>query len=325
MNPADSAAFHLYLGARAPEGGIYHYFFDGEAFILREKTPAPLPMYACIAGDRFYSLLRAPFSDSAQSGVCAWELAPDGSLCRPSPVLPTHGECACHLYVENGHIYAANYSSGNIALLPQGLVDQHLAQADGSKAPHTHCVIPSPDGRFLLATDLGRDEITLYRRPLCPQAVYALPDGSGPRHLCFSEDGTRLYCANELASTVSVFSYTDDVLRLLGTYGGVPAGVRGANAAAALRVRNGQVLLSHRGMDCVEVFDALPDGALAHRQYIDCCGRSPRDFVLHGPWMICTNELSDSVTCFRQDAAGEYHLRQTLTLPHPLCAVVYAP
>lgn len=325
MTFTSNRTFHLYLGARAPEGGIYHYFFDGKAFVLREMTQASLPMYACIAGGRLYSLLRAPFPGSTQSGVCAWELAADGRLCCPSPVLPTYGECGCHLYVENGQIYVANYSSGNIALLPQGLVDQHTTQTDRRKAPHTHCVIPTPDRQFLLATDLGRDEITVYRRPLCPHTVYALPAGSGPRHICFSEDGTRLYCANELASTVSVFSYSAGDLKLHGTYGGVPAWVRGTNAAAALRVRNGKVLLSHRGMDCVEIFDEQPDGSLVHQQYIDCCGRSPRDFVLHGPWLICTNELSDSVTCFRQDTAGNYHLHQTLTLPHPLYAVVYEP
>lgn len=325
MNSTENLPFHLYIGARAQEGGIYHYVYDGNAFALLEKKQAPLPMYFFLRGSRLYSLLRAPFPDSPESGVCFWRLAPDGMMGQPSPVLPTYGECGCHLYVENEQIYVANYFSGNVALLPQGVIDQHVADEDGSKAPRTHCVIPSPDGQFLLATDLGRDEITIYRRPLVPVSVYTLPAGSGPRHLCFSEDGRRLYCANELTSTVSVFSYADGTLTLSGTYGGASERTRGTTAAAALRVRNGQVLLSHRGMDCIEVFDEMPDGSLAHRQYVACCGSSPRDFVLHERWMICTNELSDSVTCFRQNAAGEYCLQQTLPLPHPICACVYAP
>ena len=325
MNPTENLPFHLYIGARAQEGGIYHYLYDGNAFVLLEKTQAPLPMYFFLTGDRLYSLLRAPFLDSSESGVRSWHLAPDGMINQPSPILPTCGECGCHLYVEDERIYVANYFSGNIALVPQGMIDQHVPVEGGSKVPHTHCIIPSPDGQFLLATDLGRDEITLYHRPLVPVSVSTLPVGSGPRHLCFSEDGRRLYCANELTSTISVFSYANGALTLTGTYGGIPERVRGTTAAAALRVRNGQVLLSHRGMDCIEIFDEMPDGTLAHRQYVDCCGRSPRDFVLNGQWMICMNELSDSVTCFLQNAAGEYSLQQTLTIPHPICAAVYSP
>lgn len=323
MYPEERKPFHLYLGARAPEGGIYHYFCDGETFSLLEKVEAPLPMYFYLTGSRLYALLRAPFDDRAESGVQFWQLGENGRLCQPSAILPTCGDCACHLYVEGEHIYVANYFSGNIALLPENRLDQH--HPEHGRTPHTHCIIPSPDGQVLLSTDLGLDTITLYRRPLEPIEKVSLPDGSGPRHLCFSADGRRLYCANELSSTISVFFYENGHLTLRGTYGGVPAHVHKPNAAAALRVQDGQVFVSHRGMDCIEIFDEQPDGSLRHRQYVDCCGQSPRDFVLHGAWLICMNESSDTVSCLRKTAQGGYALRQTLPMPHPLCAAVYIP
>lgn len=72
-------------------------------------------------------------------------------------------------------------------------------------APHPHAVFPDPTGQFLLAPDLGADQIRIYSinqdtgvLTACPS--YNATKGNGPRHGVFN--GDMLYIANELSNSV---------------------------------------------------------------------------------------------------------------------------
>ena len=95
---------------------------------------------------------------------------------------------------------------------------------------HLHCVTFTPDGKFLLATDLGTDCIYLFpigKRPEAGKAHSLLDEsrvvriqmdsGSGPRHICFHPNGRFAYLISELSGKITVFSYNEGKLEHLQT------------------------------------------------------------------------------------------------------------
>ena len=82
------------------------------------------------------------------------------------------------------------------------------------EGPHAHMVMPSPDGGFILAVDLGTDRLMAFRldrergtlSPADPPWTQ-LPPGAGPRHLAFHPHRPFAYVISELRSTVTVCRY----------------------------------------------------------------------------------------------------------------------
>lgn len=151
----------------------------------------------------------------------------------------TGGGAPCYIRVSpNGNfLLTANYLGGSISIFPiekdgkiggnpsilhfkgHGLDSQRQEQA------HLHCVEFTPDGKCLLANDLGTDRI--YKYPVAEKVSKSNPStfvnvkkrkditlepGSGPRHICFRPDGKYAYLINELSGAVTVFSYKKESL-----------------------------------------------------------------------------------------------------------------
>src|SRR5690606_29314423 len=134
---------------------------------------------------------------------------------------------------------------GNAAVLPitaEGALEPaaHVVQHEGfsvnpqrQTAPHAHCVLTDPDGRFAFVVDLGIDRIVGYgidgtTGELSPaqNAGVASRPGAGPRHLTFHPDGRRAYVINELDSTLTALSYdaASGSMESLGTVSTLPEG-----------------------------------------------------------------------------------------------------
>ncbi|WP_457809384.1 lactonase family protein [Kushneria sp. EE4] len=78
-------------------------------------------------------------------------------------------------------------------------------------APNAHCIRLDPQGRNLLFTSLGGDRLycaAADAQPLFSDTIeIALPEGTGPRHLVFNPEGTRLYLLGELDGSITTFDY----------------------------------------------------------------------------------------------------------------------
>ena len=309
---------HLYIASCTRDGGIYHYKLEGGALVCEQKLPLAHPMYMALTSDRLYCVLKHPFAGSDESAVVTVELQ-DGSLGACSAPVGTHGEEGCHLCLSDGKVYVANYTSGNLCCLPDLTVQHsgHGPDLERQEGPHTHCIIPTPDGDFLCATDLGTDEIIVYDKNLNPVSKAALPTGAGPRHLVFSEDRKRLYCVNELRSGVSVFLYKDGTLSYQNTYSSLPPEYNGESYAAAIRLKDGKLYVSNRGHDSIACFDEN-GGALGAPRFVPTGGSFPRDFNLIGDLLLCANEHSDTVTVFRLQNGIPVPTDTVLHIPHPL-------
>lgn len=322
------------LGRRSE--GIYRFRFDPTTGAL-----APAGVTADIANPTWLTLhpngrvlyaaseVREHGQRSGGAAVAYARDAQTGELTRLNDSL-TMGAGPCHLNVHPGGrlLFAANYVSGSLAVIPlreDGSVEpasqviQHAGApgpvADRQEGPHAHCVALDPTGRYLLAADLGLDQVLVYRidlagqrlAPADPPAVNLRP-GAGPRHLAFHPNGRWLYVTGELDSTLTVFSWDAGQGRLehVQVIGTLPDGWTGINYPAEVTVAaTGRfVYMSNRGHDSIAVFAADPaTGKLTPAGHAPTQGAFPRHFALDptGAFLVAANQNSDNVVVFRVD------------------------
>ena len=189
------------------------------------------------------------------------------------------GSGPCYVSVDRSGkaVMVANYNSGSVALMPlkeDGSLQEAstFLQHAGSgaipqrqKGPHAHSINPSPDNRFAVATDLGLDEVLVYKldpvkgtlAPNDPPFTKVDP-GAGPRHFDFSPDGRHAYVINEMGNSVTAFSWDAKrgALAVLETVSTLPKDFHGQSDCAQVRVHpNGRFLYgSNRGHDSIAVF-----------------------------------------------------------------------
>lgn len=316
-------ALHMYVASCVPDGGIYHYVYENGRMHEISKTAADRPMYLALSDNRLYAVLREPFADSDNSGVCCWDMDADGNLHNQSGITSTGGRCGCHLMVDNKHVYVANYLSGSVCMLPEGRVEIHSGKGENpirQEAPHVHFVGLTPDQKWLLAVDLGVDAIYMYSPDLQTSRRVPMPSGHGCRHLAWSEDGRYCFCVNELASSLSVLRYVQDELVLTDTISLLPEECRGNNTAAAIRVAGKHVYISIRGCDQIVVL-SHNEGVLTGPILLNAEGESPRDINIFRDLLFCANENSNCVTAFRLTEDGPRSMNVRLPVPKPLCIV----
>ena len=324
---------NIYIAACDKSGGIYHYKLKDEKLSFVKKYDVDRPMWLTVDRDRMYVLLRE-LTDDLNSGVTAFDILPDGSLSEPASPVLSGGRCACHSCVSGDRLYVVNYLSGSICAfdkndLSKGIIAEDIHSGKGvhptrQEAPHTHFTRETPDGKYIFCVDLGVDTIFVYDKDLNRVGEGKVPAGEGCRHLEYSKDGKFVYCANELGSSVSVFSYEDGKLGLIDTFAALPSDFDGQNTAAAIRVSDdGRTLyVSNRGHDSVCAFDITDGGRrLSAPVWTKVGGVSPRDINFVDGLMFSANEKS-AVTVFRADKKRLTKLGVSLEMTGALCVVV---
>ncbi|MBQ8577121.1 MAG: lactonase family protein [Clostridia bacterium] len=317
----------------AAADGIHLYEMDGDGKLsFVDRTPCGKTTYLCEDAGRIFALLLTLTAGDNTGAVVPYFPDPQGLLIDPCPALLTGGACGCHLSVLDNVVYVANYDSGSVARIPLDgspvTVVDHARQGipcgpDGTRQemPHPHQIVPSPDGKYLCAVDLGLDAVLTYDRELRLETISHLPAGCGPRHLVFSPDGKFAYCANELADTVSVLRYDKErggfthLSQILAhaspftkeEYESRPA--RNYPAAIRLDAKGDRLLVSNRGCDTVAVFRRDDNGAVpTWFAEFPVLGQKesdawPRDFAVSDDFLICANEHADCVTVLRMNEA----------------------
>lgn len=266
----------------------------------------------------------------------------------------SEGAGPCHVAVSpNGaYVAVANYSGGNVALMPieaDGTLAPAISvmQHEGASVhpqrqqrPHAHAVIFDPEGRHLFVADLGIDRLMAYRvdavsgglEPNEP-AYAALAPGAGPRHFAFHPSGDFAYSVNELDNTVTAFAYDSSTgtLETLQSITTLPEGFEEPNTTAEIRVHpSGRFLYaSNRGHDSIAAFSIDPEsGRLEALGQTSTGGQMPRNFNLdpEGQWLLAANQRTDNVVVFAIDAdSGSLTpTGQEVTVPAPVC-VVFVP
>ena len=236
------------------------------------------------------------------------------------------GRGACHLSVtsDNKFLMVANYSSGNIAVLPinqDGSLEpvssniQHVGSGpdkERQEGPHAHYIQASADDKYVFGIDLGLDKVMNYQ--LDPsngklvenpnQAFLKMDPGVGPRHMIFHPNGKFAYILNELVSSVSVCTYDakTGVFKVVETHPMLPEDFTEFSKAAAIRIHpSGKYLYgSNRGHDSVAVFEIMKDGKIKLIQSYQEGIEWPRDFNIEskGKYMVLGNQNKGEIRTF---------------------------
>jgi 6-phosphogluconolactonase len=236
-------------------------------------------------------------------------------------------------------VLVANYFGGSIAVLPI-LPDGKLGPASdfhqdagtvgpkkatnappgsfaisGHDQAHAHMIQSDLSGRFVISTDLGLDQILVWKfddhagklTPNEPAAI-SIPAGDGPRHFAFHPKGSWFYCLQEEGSNIVMFDYDSDKGRLTSkqTISSLAPGFAGSSFSSEIMMSSDGrfVYAANRLHDSIAWFAVNGDtGALTFVGEEWTRGDYPRSFNFDpsGTFLYSCNQRGDAVAVFRVD------------------------
>ena len=323
----------MYVGTYTEGGnskGIYTYNFNQEngTFELLNSATAGNPSFVALSpeGKRLYAV--SEYNDGRQ-GAYSFDLSENKAKLSNPVFQPTASKEAllragadpCYIVSDGKYVITANYTGGDISVFlldAEGRLQaevQHIAFAGRTpeRVAHIHCIIPSPDKKYILATDLGNDRVYRFRYNkkaskkaevlTAEQVAYQVSDAQGPRHLTFSKDGRFAYLINELGGECVVLSYRKgklkEVQRLMADEGG------GCGSADIHISPDGRFLYtSHRlKKDGIAIFAInAKNGTLTKIGY-QLTGIHPRNFAItpNGKYLLVACRDDNKIQVFQRD------------------------
>lgn len=344
----------LHVGTYAPLGqGLYSFAIaaDGSLKPLGVTANANSPSWLAASGPHLYA------AEEGGDHVAVYAQDDSGRL-ELLQRTPSGGHGPAHLSLSAGRAWVAHYGDARFAALPLQ-ADGRLGPAQswpsctgpdcgpgpqqaahgpagslansGHEAPHAHMIQASPDGRWLLGTDLGRDRLLVWPltpgTPAAPAHELALSPGSGPRHFaCHPQDASLVYVLQEESSTLSTVRLGADGPRLLDEISVLPAGFAGTSYASGLIVAPGGRHLYalnrlHDSLAVLELADPLKPRLLDHHWVH---GSYPRSACQAGNHLYVCNQRSDQLSHFDlgRPEAPRFTGRQTaVPAPAGACAL----
>jgi 6-phosphogluconolactonase len=361
--PAAKIQYIAYVGTytnKTSSKGIYAYRFDPEKGQLSSigvavETADPSFFAVHPNGKFLYAVNEVGnFNGGTGGALSAFAIDTKTGALKFLNQVPTRGAGPCHVSLDkNGaFVLIANYDGGSIASLPvhedgslgtaAGFVQHSGTGPDKERqeGPHAHWIGTSPDNRFVLAVDLGLDQVIVYGfdaskgifTPMLSGFAKVKP-GAGPRHLAFHPNGKFAYVLSEMESSVTVFSYQskNGGLSALQTISALPKAYSGPKEAAEIAVHpSGKFLYSsNRGHDSIAIFaiDAKK-GTLTSVGHVLTGGKTPRHFAIDptGGYLLAENQESNNIVAFHIDAAtgNLTPTGQTIDVPSPVCITFVA-
>ena len=253
----------------------------------------------------------------------------DGKIALVSST-SANGSAPCYVSINKNlnHAFAANYNDGSLIAIPLtdggnfsagSQVIRHFGSSknqDRQECSHPHCAELSPDEKFLVMTDLGADKIYVYaydseskNLPLTLPPFFEtnLSNGTGPRHLLFSNDGNFVYVLGELTAVIIVYRWQSGLMTLLEEVNMMPEIFNGENCAADMHFSSDGNFLytSNRGTaNEIIIFSVNKESGLLTvigRQ--PTLGNGPRNFGIHpsGEFLIVAHQYSNDIRVFKVD------------------------
>jgi len=334
----------LYVGTYTQKGeGIYVYEFDRINFTYKELqvlTNKNSPSYIELHPNKqfLYS------ANEDNHTISSYKIDPATARLTPLNEKSSVGKGPCHVSLDpkGRFIYVSNYGSGLLAvyrLNPDGtigeLADSIQDIGTGTQKPHMHSVIPSADGKFIYASDLGIDKIMVYlvdqkTGKLTPGSVpYAdVQAGDGPRHFAIHPNGNFGYSACELKSVVNSFQIVKNsgALVPLERVSMVPADFTGKTYAADIHFSpDGKFLYaSNRGHESIVVYAVdAKTGKLTTVGYPETHGKHPRNFLVDekGELVFVTNRDNNNLVFFKRNKETGLlsYTEKEINIPTPVC------
>ena len=347
----------MYIGTYTEESnsnGIYTYRFNQEngTFELLSSATAANPSFVTLSPDGKHLYTVSEYNDGRQ-GVYSFDVSeykaqlsnPIFLPTAPKDVLPRRGADPCHIVSDGKYVITANYTGGDISVFSLDVAGrlqtevQHISfvEALHGSASHIHCIIPTPEKRYVLVTNLGKNCVYRFRYKAWKaskgvkvlsnmKVAYRISDTiQGPRHLTFSKDGRFAYLINELGGECVVLSYhkgkLKEVQRIMADEGG------GRGSADIHISPDGRFLYtSHRlKKDGIAIFAIDPKkGSLTKIGY-QHTGIHPRNFAItpNGKYLLVACRDDNKIQVFeRNEATGELtETPEEIEIDKPTCIV----
>lgn len=349
-----SQSANLIIGTYTNKGskGLYVFKFDtatGKATELSHTDSAINPSFLTISKDKQFVYAVNETNDGQVSTYAIKE-----DKLKLLQQKSTKGANPCHvaLSADQRNLFVANYSEGSLTSFHRsadGLISnaRQIIKHKGSsintirqEKAHVHGSFIAPTGNYLLTTDLGMDETTIYpynqatTPPLNIEKAKVIKSspGSGPRHLAFSNNGRFLYILEELTGSISVYNFNKGQASFLQKVLMHPADFKDNFGSADIHLSPDGLFLyaSNRGSENnIVKFPILSNGKLADKQtkYFSTKGIGPRNFTLSsdGNWLLVANQNSDNITIFKRDKmTGDLIATgNSIKVSMPVCLVLF--
>ena len=329
--------------------GIYSLEFSGKGKLLSQKLMATSdnPSYLALSPDGKF--VYAVNETGAESNVSAFSFDRERETLTFINKVNAGGADPCFITATEKHVFTANYSGGSISLFGRnangGLTDtlevirhQRKNFGQGRFGPsNAHQVMFSPDGKYLMATNLGTDHVFTYAyNPDGENKVLKYIDQisvkkhSGPRHTVFSADGRYLYLVQELDAGLTVFSVNEEGrLRIIQETTLVTDSTKKNGAADIHLSPDGKYMYAtNRGeANTISCFKVEKDGKVRFVEQYSTFGNGPRNFNLtsDGKFLFVGNQKSNNITVFsRNKCTGKLKmLTDKVELGAPVCLLLY--
>jgi 6-phosphogluconolactonase len=345
---------NLLVGTYTKNGskGIYVLSFDtatGKATEISHTETASNPSFLTISKD--HGQVYATNEDS-DGKISAYSFVDNKlNLIQEKTSKGAH-PCYIALSPDQTNLFVANYSGGSITSYhrfadgrlsnPQQFIQHEGKSVNEARQEeaHVHGIFFSPDGKYVLTPDLGKDEISIYPYqtkngpPLLTQKARSIQSspGAGPRHLCFSSNGKFLYVIEELTGSISVYRFIKGTAIFLQKVVIHPKSFKGVAASADIHLSPDGLYLyaSNRGNENnIVSFKVLPNGKLEEKtiQYTSTEGKAPRNFTISkdGNWLLVANQNSDNIIAFRRNiqTGTLTSTGVSIKLSMPVCLLFY--
>ncbi len=213
-------------------------------------------------------------------------------------------------------LLTAFYGGGGVTvhrLGDDGSIGELVQRIDtGIKA---HCIQLDASERFVFVPHVCPNNQTSQFRfdnksgqltPNEPAEVVPPDDNTGPRHLCFSNDGDTVYIVNEQGNTATAHRFDEEsgTLTMFQHLDTLPAGAdrSGHTAHIEMHPNSKWVYASNRGHDSIVGFNVDSDGSLSPFGHFSVPS-SPRSFNVEpgGRFLYCAGEAAGRMVIFRVD------------------------
>jgi 6-phosphogluconolactonase len=328
--------------------GLYVYDFDSNTgnFNFKNATDNVInPSYLTVSKENNY--VYSVNENGAESTVSSFGYKPSTGKLDFINKQSSKGADPCYIINDDKNVIVANYSGGNISVFgknPNGSITeakqivQHYGKGINAKrqeGPHVHMVHFSPDKKFVLSNDLGNDKVYSYRyNPNSANEILKIKDsisvksGSGPRHLTFSKDGRFVYLLQELDGGLTVFSYSNGILKKIDETTILAKDFKGTFSSADIHISpDGKFLYAtNRGeANTISIFKILKNGKLVSKGQTSTLGKGPRNFTIDpsGKFLLVAHQYSNDVVIFKRNitTGSLTDTGKRINLCSPVCLV----
>jgi 6-phosphogluconolactonase len=328
---AQENKFNLLIGTYTnpcESKGIYVYDFDANTgdFSFKNATENIInPSYLSVSSDNKF-VYSVNENSQKKNGTVSFKYDSKSGKLDKLNFQEAKAEGSCYIINDDKNVITANYSSGSISVFGKNSdgsltevkqVVQHFGKGINTKRqekPHVHMVYFSPDKKYVLANDLGTDKVYVYQynpnggnEILKLKSTVSVNPGGGPRHLTFSKNGKFVYLLQELDGAVTVFSYSNGILKKVDEATVLSKEFKGTFFSAAdIHISpDGKFLYATNRNEAndISIFKILKNGKLKFEGRTSTLGDGPRNFAIDptGNFLLVAHQYTNNVVVFKRN------------------------